>query len=182
MGWLVRPALAVYPPESECRQRVERSIRARRSVRRAGWAGRAPGCGPASWKSRSVRPPSSWLDRARVTVFQRMSMSGWWPAASAAEATSLTNTIAWAKSSRTKVLAIWLPRRSQPGRRCRPSATAVSSSRGMAPPSRRRRLSVIAAIVRTTDRPPACRAAGRRRSDTIGRCRTLASACQRHDR
>jgi hypothetical protein len=33
-----------------------------------------------------------------VTLFQRMSMSGWWPAASAAPSTSLMNVIAAAKS------------------------------------------------------------------------------------
>jgi hypothetical protein len=37
-----------------------------------------------------------------VALFQRMSMSGRWPAASAATATSLTKLIVWAKSARTR--------------------------------------------------------------------------------
>jgi hypothetical protein len=38
-----------------------------------------------------------------MTLFQQTLISGWWPVASAAAATSLTNVIAWAKSTRTKV-------------------------------------------------------------------------------
>ena len=38
-----------------------------------------------------VRPPESCVVRTRRTVFQRMSMSGWWLAASAAAPTALTN-------------------------------------------------------------------------------------------
>jgi len=37
-----------------------------------------------------VRPPSVGLARTRVALVQRMSMSGWWPAASTAVATWLT--------------------------------------------------------------------------------------------
>ena len=43
-------------------------------------------------------PPESCVVRARRTVFQRMSMSGWWLAASAAAPTALTNWSAAAKS------------------------------------------------------------------------------------
>ena len=43
-------------------------------------------------------PPESWVVRARRTVFHRMSMSGWWLAASAAAPTALTNSRAAAKS------------------------------------------------------------------------------------
>ena len=35
-----------------------------------------------------------WVVSVRVTLFQRMSMSGWWLAASAASATRLTNRVA----------------------------------------------------------------------------------------
>jgi hypothetical protein len=35
-----------------------------------------------------------WVVSVRVTLFQRMSMSGWWLAASAASATGLTNRVA----------------------------------------------------------------------------------------
>ena len=54
-------------------------------------SGRMRSMAPASARSSSVMPPESCVVRARRTVFQRMSMSGWWLAASAAAPTALTN-------------------------------------------------------------------------------------------
>ena len=49
-------------------------------------------------KSFSVSPPAEWVVRRSVTVSQRMSMSGWWSAASARAPTALTKARAPAKS------------------------------------------------------------------------------------
>ena len=48
-------------------------------------------------KSFDVRPPSEWVLRVRVTLFQRMSMSGWWSLLSACLATRLTKSTASVK-------------------------------------------------------------------------------------
>src|SRR6266498_1803375 len=115
-----------------------------------GW--RSSSMRAASWKSASVTPPSEWVDRASVTLFQRMSMSGWWPVTSAASATSFTNVIARKKSLRTNVLTIWLPRRSQPGRRCRPSSPP--SICRLIPPSPPRRKSSLCSMPAPSEHEP----------------------------
>ena len=68
-------------------------------------SGRKRSTAPASARSSSVSPPESCVDRTRRTVFHRMSMSGWWFAASAAAPTALTKARAAAKSCSLTVVS-----------------------------------------------------------------------------
>jgi hypothetical protein len=54
----------------------------------------------------AVTPPAEWVARVKVSVRQRMSMSGWWSAASAASATRSTTAIAAGKLDSSAVRVI----------------------------------------------------------------------------
>src|SRR3954447_7849785 len=80
----------------------------------------------ASSKSFSVRPPSEWLERVSVTLFQAIAMSGWWFISSAGGVMRFTKSTDPWKSSNLNSRAIESPSRSHPGRR--PRRAVVSSS------------------------------------------------------
>ena len=77
---------------------LEPTASSRPRRRPPGCPGRRRSMTPARARSSRVMPPESCVVRTRRTVFQRMSMSGWWLAASAAAPTALTNASAAAKS------------------------------------------------------------------------------------
>src|SRR5437870_6413022 len=80
----------------------------------------------ASAKSLAVRPPEACVERVKATRRQRMSMSGWWSAASAASATLTTSAMASRNDGQRMVLRIASPSLVHSG--TRPSTKAPSSS------------------------------------------------------
>src|SRR4051794_31287510 len=79
----------------------------------------------ASSKSFSVSPPSEWVERVSVTLFQAIAMSGWWFISSAGGVMRFTKSTDPWKSSNLNSRAIESPSRSHPGSRSR---RAVMSS------------------------------------------------------
>jgi alpha-1,2-mannosyltransferase len=69
---------------------------------------------PASSTSLPVTPPSEWVEQRKVSVRQRMSMSGWWSRASAMSATRFTAAIAAGKLDSSAVRTMASPSRRQP--------------------------------------------------------------------
>src|SRR3954454_9941530 len=80
----------------------------------------------ASSKSFSVRPPSEWVERVSVTLFQEIAMSGWWFISSAGGVMRFTKSTDPWKSSNFSSRLIESPSRSQPGRSS--SRASMSSS------------------------------------------------------
>jgi hypothetical protein len=81
----------------------------------------------------SVIPPAEWVEQRKVSVRQRMSMSGWWSRDPAISATRSTTAIAAANVGSWAVRTSASPSRSQPGRSPRALAIAVSSSSSAMP-------------------------------------------------
>src|SRR5215212_406014 len=69
----------------------------------------------ASSKSFSVSPPSEWLDRVSVTLFQEIAMSGWWFISSAGGVIRFTKSTDPWKSSNFSSRVIASPSRLHPG-------------------------------------------------------------------
>ena len=79
----------------------------------------------------AVRPPSECVDSTSFTLRQRMSMSGWWSAASARSATRRTNSIAVGKLANSIVRVISSPSRVQSGMVVSACSSSVSVSFAM---------------------------------------------------
>src|SRR3954469_18454978 len=69
----------------------------------------------ASSKSFSVRPPSEWVERVSVTLFQEIAMSGWWFISSAGGVMRFTKSTDPWKSSNFSSRVIESPSRLHPG-------------------------------------------------------------------
>ena len=61
-------------------------------------------------KSLPVSPPLEWVVNVSVTLFQRMSMSGWWSSFSAFLAIRFTKSIPLRKPANSNLLRIARPR------------------------------------------------------------------------
>src|SRR6185503_21048086 len=84
----------------------------------------SPLIAPASFTSRSVTPPESWLVSRKSTRFQTLVNSGWWSAFSAWRATRARKPNASLKSLNLKVRASALP----PSSNAQPSGASISDS------------------------------------------------------
>jgi alpha-1,2-mannosyltransferase len=88
-------------------------------------AERMPSISRARSMSLAVRPPAEWVEQRKVSVRQRMSISGWWSRASAIAATRSTTAIAAGKLGSLAVRTISSPSRLQP---VSPASSAVTWS------------------------------------------------------
>src|SRR3990172_133370 len=89
-----------------------------------------PSIRAARSRSRAVSPPLAWVVRTRRPLRQRMSMFGWWSAASASSATRPTNAIAAGKVGKRRSRTMASPSRPHCSRRASPATISASSRRG----------------------------------------------------
>ena len=89
-------------------------------------------------RGRGVRPPAECVVRRRVTVFQRMSMSGWWSISSASAPTAFTYANASAKSLPRRVFTSSSSWRSQAMPSASAASTVVASRTSTSQPTTRR--------------------------------------------